>query len=215
MKTTTIPHKTAHKNKTQNFKTIKPPTPHVDLNVHSQSSPITQKSKVLRKRKSTKIAKTKNKNTTDNIPQKKKTKQLTNQTSTVDNTIKNISRHTYINWPQQTRSKKRYYASPDSLESDMSFGDDELATLDEFESMTRNSEVKPHFGKKPIIISRRPPKHRRRQIDPTTCERDYTSEEIEFMNALSEYKRSSGRMFPTCSEILEVLKNLGYEKLQS
>lgn len=53
---------------------------------------------------------------------------------------------------------------------------------------------------------------RRRQIDPTTCERDYTPEEIEFMRALDEYKRSSGRMFPTCSEILEVLRKLGYEK---
>jgi hypothetical protein len=54
---------------------------------------------------------------------------------------------------------------------------------------------------------------RRRQIDPTTCERDYTNEEIEFMHALDEYKRTSGRMFPTCSEILEVLKNLGYQRV--
>lgn len=53
---------------------------------------------------------------------------------------------------------------------------------------------------------------RRRQIDPTTCERDYTPEEIEFMTALDEYKRASGRMFPTCSEILEVLRALGYAK---
>ena len=54
---------------------------------------------------------------------------------------------------------------------------------------------------------------RRRQIDPTTCERDYTDEEIEFMHALDEYKRKSGRMFPTCSEILEVIRALGYERL--
>ena len=53
---------------------------------------------------------------------------------------------------------------------------------------------------------------RRRQIDPTTCERDYLPEEVEFMSALDEYKRRSGRMFPTCSEILEVFKALGYEK---
>ncbi len=54
--------------------------------------------------------------------------------------------------------------------------------------------------------------NRRRQIDPTTCERDYSPAEIEFMGALDEYKRRSGRMFPTCSEILEVIKALGYEK---
>ncbi len=54
--------------------------------------------------------------------------------------------------------------------------------------------------------------NRRRQIDPTTCERDYSSDEIEFMSALDDYKRRSGRMFPTCSEILEVVRALGYEK---
>lgn len=53
---------------------------------------------------------------------------------------------------------------------------------------------------------------RRRQIDPTTCERDYNIDEIEFMRAMDEYKRANGRMFPTCSEILEVVRALGYRK---
>ncbi len=53
---------------------------------------------------------------------------------------------------------------------------------------------------------------RRRHIDPTTCERDYSQDEIEFMNAMSLYKKSSGRAFPTWSEVLEVLRSLGYEK---
>ena len=61
-------------------------------------------------------------------------------------------------------------------------------------------------------ISQRRSVTRRRQIDPTTCERDYTGEEIEFMQAMDAYKRSSGRMFPTCSEVLEVIRALGYEK---
>lgn len=61
-------------------------------------------------------------------------------------------------------------------------------------------------------LQRRAKVNRRRQIDPTTCERDYTPDEIEFMNALDQYKRTSGRMFPTCSEILEVIRKLGYEK---
>ncbi len=54
---------------------------------------------------------------------------------------------------------------------------------------------------------------RRRQIDPTTCERDYSELEIEFMHAMDEYKRASGRMFPTCSEILEVVIKMGYRKV--
>lgn len=61
-------------------------------------------------------------------------------------------------------------------------------------------------------VERREKVNRRRQIDPTTCERDYSLEEIEFMNSLERYKRSSGRMFPTCSEVLEVIRSLGYEK---
>ncbi len=56
-------------------------------------------------------------------------------------------------------------------------------------------------------------KQRRRQIDPTTCEREYNDEEIQFMHALDAYKRTSGRMFPTCSEILEVIRGLGYARL--
>lgn len=53
---------------------------------------------------------------------------------------------------------------------------------------------------------------RRRFVDPTTCEREYTQAEIEFMQAMQDYKQSSGRMFPTWSEVLEVLKALGYQK---
>ncbi len=53
---------------------------------------------------------------------------------------------------------------------------------------------------------------RRRFIDPTTCEREYSLAECEFMDAMQTYKHKSGRMFPTWSEVLEVLVNLGYEK---
>ena len=53
---------------------------------------------------------------------------------------------------------------------------------------------------------------RRRFVDPTTSEREYTEAEMEFMLAMNEYKRRSGRMFPTWSEVLEVLRDLGYVK---
>ena len=53
---------------------------------------------------------------------------------------------------------------------------------------------------------------RRRLIDPTTCERDYSLDEVEFMKAMDDYKRKSGRMFPTWSEVLEVVRGLGYVK---
>jgi hypothetical protein len=54
---------------------------------------------------------------------------------------------------------------------------------------------------------------RRRQIDPTTCERDYSDNEVEFMKAMDDYKRKSGRPFPTWSEVLEVFTSLGYRKV--
>ena len=53
---------------------------------------------------------------------------------------------------------------------------------------------------------------RRLCIDPTTCERDYAAEEVEFMQAIDRYKRANGRLFPTCSELLAVLRSLGYQK---
>jgi hypothetical protein len=35
------------------------------------------------------------------------------------------------------------------------------------------------------------------------------------MNAMDDYKRKSGRMFPTCSEVLEVIRSLGYVQLSA
>lgn len=64
-----------------------------------------------------------------------------------------------------------------------------------------------------VVIEPRRKKQRRRHIDPTTCERDYSNPEIEFMRAMDDYKRDAGRMFPTCSEVLEVIRALGYYQL--
>jgi hypothetical protein len=54
---------------------------------------------------------------------------------------------------------------------------------------------------------------RRRQVDPTTCEREYTDDEISFMRAMDQYKRDNRRPFPTWSEVLEVLFALGYRRV--
>jgi hypothetical protein len=62
-------------------------------------------------------------------------------------------------------------------------------------------------------VSERRKVERRRQIDPTTCERDYQPDEVEFMRAMDDYKRRSGRPFPTWSEVLEVIRDLGYRKV--
>ena len=90
-------------------------------------------------------------------------------------------------------------------------------TLDRRESADRRESEDRREVNSPVTEERRQTLRRkvprRRQIDPTTCERDYSDQEIEFMQAMDAYKRSSGRMFPTCSEILEVLRDLGYQQI--
>lgn len=54
---------------------------------------------------------------------------------------------------------------------------------------------------------------RRRQVDPTTCEKEYNDDEIAFMKAMDQYKRDNRRPFPTWSEVLEVLTALGYRRV--
>jgi hypothetical protein len=74
----------------------------------------------------------------------------------------------------------------------------------------------------PVAVERRSGKERRqemgerrRQVDPTTCEKDYSEEEIIFMKAMDQYKRANRRPFPTWSEVLEVLRSLGYRKTET
>ena len=51
----------------------------------------------------------------------------------------------------------------------------------------------------PVAVERRSGKdrrivgERRRQVDPTTCEKDYSDEEIIFMKAMDQYKRDNRR----------------------
>ena len=76
----------------------------------------------------------------------------------------------------------------------------------------RDDETNDYGGEERRTSSRRQVE-RRRQIDPTTCERDYQPAEVEFMKAMDDYKRRSGRQFPTWSEVLEVIRDLGYRKV--
>ncbi len=73
-------------------------------------------------------------------------------------------------------------------------------------------EEKLDSGERRAAAAPRRKVERRRMIDPTTCERDYSGDEVEFMKAMDDYKRKSGRMFPTWSEVLEVVRSLGYTK---
>jgi hypothetical protein len=59
---------------------------------------------------------------------------------------------------------------------------------------------------------RRAKKDRRRRIDPTTFDKQYTDDEMEFMNAMQRFKEQSGQAFPTHGEVLRVAAKLGYRR---
>jgi hypothetical protein len=122
---------------------------------------------------------------------------------------KRSTKKTRTSRPSRTRSSARGSAAPEAA------GDEEVS-IDRRRGDQRRSDKQPprdQCTEPAPQLERRQKVNRRRQIDPTTCERDYSEDEVEFMNALDNYKRKSGRMFPTCSEVLEVVRDLGYVKL--
>ena len=72
---------------------------------------------------------------------------------------------------------------------------------------------KPRPGSRaPEVPERREKKERRRRIDPTTFEKQYTDEEMEFMNAMQRFKELSGKTFPSHGDVLKVAIMLGYRR---
>jgi len=101
------------------------------------------------------------------------------------------------------------------LETDTDTAPDIDASADDFPNDRRKRNI-------PVVADRRRAQNaakarqaseRRRLIDPTTCERDYSDDETDFMKAMDRYKRDNRRPFPTWSEVLEVLWSLGYRKV--
>ncbi len=125
-------------------------------------------------------------------------------TASKSKATKTTSRKTKASTKTRKASKSSSKASKKKSDSKPEAGDQEVTIDRRREDSTGSDAPK---------VERRKKVQRRRQIDPTTCERDYTDGEVEFMNALDEYKRTSGRMFPTCSEVLEVIRGLGYVQL--
>jgi hypothetical protein len=136
---------------------------------------------------------------------------VTKRVSTSKNKVANTSKSRL---PQEKKGNKAKTSHATSADSRV--GDQEV-TIDRRHGDRRQQE--PEEGADQFDdtlapkLERREKVSRRRQIDPTTCERDYSDQEVEFMNALEKYKRQSGRMFPTCSEVLEVIRGLDYVQL--
>ena len=56
-------------------------------------------------------------------------------------------------------------------------------------------------------------KERRRRVDPTTFEKQYTPDELEFMNAMQQFKVRTGKTFPTHGDVLRIARTLGYRRV--
>jgi hypothetical protein len=65
----------------------------------------------------------------------------------------------------------------------------------------------------PAGAERRAKKERRKRIDPTTFEKQYTEDEIEFMTAVQRFKEHSRKQFPTYGEVLRIAVALGYRRV--
>ena len=63
-------------------------------------------------------------------------------------------------------------------------------------------------------LDRRRGPGRRRSSDRKSAEEgQMTDEQFDFLMAIDEYKRSNTRPFPTWTEVLEVIRALGYRKV--
>ncbi len=80
----------------------------------------------------------------------------------------------------------------------------------------RNDDSKPAEDFKAARPDRHPErrqkKERRRRIDPTTFEKQYTDDELEFMNAMQRFKELSGKTFPSYADVIRVAVSLGYRR---
>ena len=77
-------------------------------------------------------------------------------------------------------------------------------------SRPKQNNYKPTHTPRATAAPRRP-----RTLDrghPTTADVDYAPKEMEFMQAMQEFKRVSGHQFPTWCEVLSVIESLGYHR---
>lgn len=70
------------------------------------------------------------------------------------------------------------------------------------------------MGDRRTGLERRRGPGRRRSDDRRSAEEgEMTAEQFEFIMAIETYKKVNKRMFPTWTEVLEVIKQLGYRKV--
>jgi len=77
----------------------------------------------------------------------------------------------------------------------------------------RKSERRDVVDRRMGLDRRRGPGRRRSDDRRSAEEGEMTDEQFEFLMAVNEYKRVNKRPFPTWTEVLDVIKALGYRKV--
>src|SRR5262245_29508123 len=100
--------------------------------------------------------------------------------------------------------------TPGEAAGDEGFGGEERRSgVDRRSKIDRRGKVDRRSG----LDRRRGPGRRRGDIRRAAEEGEMTSELLEFVMAIDEYKRANDRPFPSWSEIFEIIHYLGYRKV--
>jgi hypothetical protein len=70
-------------------------------------------------------------------------------------------------------------------------------------------------GRNTSLERRRGPGRRRSDFLRSAEEGEMTSEQYLFLRAIEAFKRANGKSFPSWTDVLEVIRRLGYRKTQS
>ena len=77
----------------------------------------------------------------------------------------------------------------------------------------RENQRRDVVERRSALDRRRGPGRRRSDERRSAEEGEMTDEQFEFLMAINEYKRLNKRPFPTWTEVLDVMKALGYRKV--
>ncbi len=81
------------------------------------------------------------------------------------------------------------------------------------EAERRRAERRDVVDRRTGLDRRRGPGRRRSEERRSAEEGEMTEEQFEFLMAINEYKRVNRRPFPSWSEVLDVMKAMGYRKV--
>jgi hypothetical protein len=102
-------------------------------------------------------------------------------------------------------------SDPQQSEQERRTGSDRRGSVVDRRSGLDRRDCPPEL-KFPGMERRRGPGIRRPEDRRSAEEGEMTAEQFEFVMAIEEYKRANHKTFPTWTEVLEVIKILGYQK---